>query len=179
MKKASEDEELTSLKLKNAKKDKYSIQNELAHKSSTLKVKKANNISDKRLEKKLSKSALTLEECQFCVASKRNTDNNFRKYEEKCLNCAKILCEKCSILSSININKNLQKICVLCKTCSKIDDLNLDIINNNELNYETLSSQNVKKSNISLNEEIVTIDLNSSQVCFNFGLYFSLIKYLI
>jgi hypothetical protein len=140
MKKASEDDELSKLASKNE-----------------VTCTSYNNKLDKN--KTVSKCFISLNECQFCNLSKQAQDSS-RKYEEKCLNCAKVLCEKCSILSSIKINKDIQKICLLCKKCSKINDLNLELPEGN--NQELNKNENPNKK--LLNDEILTIDLQSSQV---------------
>ena len=142
MKKASEDDELSKLASKN----------EVAFTSYNINKKLDKN-------KTVSKCSISLNECQFCNLSKQTQDNS-RKYEEKCLNCAKVLCEKCSILSSIKVNKDIQKICLLCKKCSKIDDLNLELPEGH--NQELNKNENTNKK--LLNDEILTIDLQSSQV---------------
>lgn len=147
-KKTSGDDESTRLKLKN----------EVAHPFNSI-----NKISD---EYKITfESNISLNECQFCNTSKKNQEI-LRKYEEKCLNCAKILCEKCSILSSINVNNVTQKICLLCKKCSKIENLNIELSESNTKDIKThvLLEKNENSCNISLNEEILTIDLKNSQV---------------
>ena len=83
--------------------------------------------------------------CQLCKLHpiQNSTENN------QCSKCDKLICDRCSILSSMMIT-NKSKICILCKTCSKEDILsssytNPDPITNATDNDLCINEQNPTK----------------------------------
>ena len=102
-------------------------------------------------------------ECQDCK-SNRMERRNSRPQDEKCLNCAKVICDKCSILSSVSVGADSQKFCILCKACSKLEHLSIDLCDDGEkANNREFSTRLKTNNNVNRNADTVTNSNNEQK----------------